>query len=370
MSMNCGIIGLPNVGKSTLFSALTAKSVPMENYPFCTIEPNKGIVHVADNRLNRLAEILKPEETIPAVVEFVDIAGLVEGASRGEGLGNQFLAQIREVGVIVHVVRCFVDDDVAHVTGTVDPVSDIEIVNTELALADLDTVEKRMEKNEKQLKSDNKEVAKEAREAAPVLENLALALGQATPARKMEFSIEEAAIVENLHLLTMKPQLFVCNVDEEGLAKESELVGAVERYADGENAACLPLCCKLESEIAALEDEDERAVFLADAGLEISGLEKLVHSGYSMLGLRTFFTENGREARAWTFHVGDKAPAAAGTIHTDFEKGFIKAEVYQCEDLFTLGSVHHIKEAGKLRIEGKDYEVRDGDVILFRFNVV
>lgn len=369
MSMNCGIIGLPNVGKSTLFSALTAKDVPMENYPFCTIEPNKGIVPVPDTRLYRIAEILKPIETIPAVVEFVDIAGLVEGASKGEGLGNQFLAQIREVGVIIHVVRCFSDDDVAHVTGPINPVSDIEVVNTELALADLESVEKRAEKNQKQLKSDNKDVANAARAEVPVLGQFVEALSQGNPARGVELSPEDADLIWDIHLLTMKPQLFVCNVDEEGLHQDNDLVKAVRAFAEREQAGCLSLCCKLEAEIAALEEEEERAIFLEDAGIEESGLVRLIRTGYNLLGLRTFFTENGREVRAWTFHVGDKAPTAAGTIHTDFERGFIKALVYQCEELFHRGSLHHIKEAGMLRIEGKDYKVQDGDVILFRFNV-
>ena len=318
MSMNCGIIGLPNVGKSTLFSALTSKSVPMENYPFCTIEPNKGIVPVPDVRLNKIAQILKPEETIPTVVEFVDIAGLVRGASHGEGLGNQFLAHIREVGVIVHVVRCFHDDDVTHVTGAIDPVSDIEIVNTELALADLESVEKRIDKNEKQIKSDNKDVAKNARVAEPILQRLTDSLGQAVPVRKMDFSPEEKVLVREMQLLTLKPQLFICNVDETGLQHGNEMMEAVRRYAGSEHAGCLSLCCKLESEIAALEDEDEKAAFLEDAGIQTSGLVSLIQTGYDLLGLRTFFTENGREVRAWTFHLGDKAPVAAGTIHTDF----------------------------------------------------
>ena len=368
MSLNCGIVGLPNVGKSTLFAALTSQSVPMENYPFCTIEPNRGIVRVPDQRLELLASYVNTKETIPAVVEFVDIAGLVEGASKGEGLGNQFLAHIREVGIIVHIVRCFHDEDVAHVSGRVDPASDIEIVQTELALSDLETVEKRIEKNQRFIRSDDKEVAKLAKSLDPLLERLKSALSECRPVRSLQLDTGEAEMVSELHLLTMKPQLYICNVDEDGLVSDNELVTTVEQRAESEGAGCLRLCTKLEAEIAMLESAQERVEFLESAGLDESGLDRLVKTAYQQLGLRTFFTENGKEARAWTFELGESAPRAAGRIHTDFERGFIKAEVYSIGDLSDLGGVHEIKQAGKLRIEGRDYAVRDGDVILFRFN--
>lgn len=370
MSLNCGIVGLPNVGKSTLFTALTAHDVPMENYPFCTIEPNRGIVQVPDERLRKLAEIIKPQKTIPAVVEFVDIAGLVAGASRGEGLGNQFLGHIRGVGLIAHVVRCFHDPDVAHVTGDVDPVSDIETVNTELALADLETVARRREKSDRILKSTDRETVKREERMIPVLEKCAAALSQGTHARVLELSDEEHELVRELQLITMKPELYVCNVDEDAIgAAEPEAVVSVKAYAGARSASAVSLSCRIESEIALLDDDTERAAFLEDVGLEMSGLSRFVQAAYAQLGLRTFFTENGNEVRAWSFPDGIEAPAAAGLVHTDFETGFIKAEVYQCEELFELGSIAKVREAGKLRVEGRDYRVRDGDVILFRFNV-
>ena len=368
MSLNCGIVGLPNVGKSTLFAALTAKMVPMENYPFCTIEPNKGIVQVPDERLSKIAEILKPGETIPTVVEFVDIAGLVKGASKGEGLGNQFLAHIREVGVIIHVVRCFDDPDVSHISDTIDPESDIETVNIELALADLETVERRMEKNERVMKSDNKQIAREAQVLQPLLDQMRGHLSSGRPARAMAVSGDRFHLLDDLHLITMKRQVFLCNIDEQSIGTKNRYVEAVETIAQEEGAVVLTLCGNLEAEIAMLETPEERSAFLNESGLSESGLIRLIRTAYDILGLRTFFTENGKEARAWTFHLGDKAPSAAGTIHTDFENGFIKAEVYKCEDLFTLGSVQKLREAGKLRIEGRDYEVEDGDMILFKFN--
>ena len=368
MKLNCGIVGLPNVGKSTLFSALTAKHVPMENYPFCTVDPNVGVVAVPDKRLNQLGEILGIGNRIPAVVEFVDIAGLVEGASKGEGLGNRFLAHIREVGLIAHVVRCFEDPDIIHVTGKIDPTRDIEIVDIELALADLETVEKVKERTNRLLRSDNKEVVAEATSLEPLLDSLREILSNAKPARSLELTKEQKELIRDLHLTTMKRQLLLCNIDEEGLEKESELLRSVFKYAEGGAAECLTLCAQLESEIAFLDSESDKEAFLDSAGLQESGLHRFIEKAYELLGLRTFFTENGSELRAWTFKNGDTAYTAAGTIHTDFQKGFIKAEVYDCRDLIELGSVAKVREAGRLRIEGRDYLVRDGDVILFRFN--
>ncbi len=364
MSLNCGIVGLPNVGKSTLFSALTSLKVPMENYPFCTIDPNRGIVEVPDPRLAGLESIYKTGNVIPAIVEFVDIAGLVRGASRGEGLGNRFLAHIRELGLIIHVVRCFDDDDVAHVSGKVDPVSDIEVVNLELALADLETVENRIEKNSRFERSSDKAVASEAAGFEPVLEALKETLSSGKPATV----VEKDERVEELHLITSKPVLYVGNVNEDDLDGTSAGFKALKDYAENQGAGCLPLCCKLEAEIAMLESDEERKEFLESAGLAESGLNALVRSAYEMLGLRTFFTQNGKELRAWTVIAGETAPRAAGRIHTDFEAGFIKAEVIHSSDLLVIKSVSRAREAGKLRIEGKTYEVQDGDVIFFRFN--
>ena len=369
MSLNCGIVGLPNVGKSTIFSALTAHAVPNENYPFCTVEPNHGVVPVPESRLPRLSEVLKIPKTIPAVVEFVDIAGLVEGASKGEGLGNQFLGYIREVGIIVHVVRCFEDPDITHVSGEVDPTRDIDVVNLELALADLEIVERKMEKNEHLIRSDNKEIAKQAAATDPVLDRLAGALSEGKPVRSIGLSEAEQALIADLQLTTLKRQLLLCNIDEATIGGENAFVRAVRSKAEEDGADCLALCGQLESEIALLESEEERGDFLESAGLEESGLVRLVRSAYEFLGLRTFFTENGKEVRAWTFQVGQTASSAAGIIHSDFEQGFIKAEVYSCEDLFELGAVSQVKDAGRLRIEGREYPVADGDVILFRFNL-
>jgi len=379
MALNCGIVGLPNVGKSTIFSALTSAPAEAANYPFCTINPNVGIVNVPDTRLPRIAAIIPPERIVPAVVEFVDIAGLVKGASKGEGLGNQFLAHIRETGVISHVVRCFDDEDVVHVSGSVDPSEDIETVNIELALADLETVERRIVRNEKNKRSANRDAAKAAADAEPILLSLRDLLAEGKPARMLGLSREQESLISDLHLITRKKQLYVCNVDEAGLAGGNEHVRRVEQIAEAENAAAdegsgertrvVVLCGKLEAEIAALEDPEERSTFLAEAGLERSGLDRLIHEAYELLGLRTFFTAGPKEVRAWTFHKGDRAPQAAGVIHTDFERGFIKAETYHCEDLFALGSEQKVREAGKLRQEGKEYIVQDGDVMHFKFNV-
>ncbi|SRR6056297_292841 len=369
MGLNCGIVGLPNVGKSTLFSALTSAPAEAANYPFCTIDPNVGIVNVPDSRLDKISELIPAKKVLPAVVEFVDIAGLVEGASKGEGLGNRFLSHIREVGVIVHIVRCFEDADVVHVSGVIDPERDIEVINTELALADLETVDKRLEKNQKVLKAAKTEAAKQAAAQEPILRRLYDALQEGKPARSVGLDEDQLHVIRDLHLITLKPQIYVCNVDEEGINRENKFVSRVKEIAAGEEAQVLSICGKFESEIAALESSEEKNEFLESAGLEESGMNRLIHTGYSMLGLRTFFTAGPDEDRAWTFHEGDSAPQAAGVIHTDFERGFIKAEVYHCDDLFEYGSEQKLREAGKLRIEGKEYKVRDGDVMHFKFNV-
>ena len=369
MPLNCGIVGLPNVGKSTLFSALTASPAAAENYPFCTIEPNIGIVNVPDGRLDRLAAILAPPKTIPGAVEFVDIAGLVKGASRGEGLGNQFLAQIREVGLVMHVVRCFEDEDVVHVTGAVDPVSDVETVNVELALADLQTVDRRLERIQRELRSPQKDVAKHAESTRQVLLRVREHLQEGRPTRTLQLDDEEQEILAGLHLLTMKPQLYVCNIAEAGGETENAHEQAVRELAKAEGAEAVSICAQLEAEIAELATDEERRAFLEAAGLEESGLFRLVPQAYHRLGLRTFFTHNEKELRAWTYRDGSTAYDVAGIIHTDFQKGFIKAEVYHCEELFAVGSERALREVGKLRTEGKDYRVEDGDVILFRFNL-
>ncbi len=369
MGLNCGIVGLPNVGKSTIFSAMTAAPAEAANYPFCTINPNVGIVSLPDERLDRIAGVIPPEKIIPAAVEFVDIAGLVKGASQGEGLGNQFLANIREVGVIVHVVRCFEDEDVIHVDGQVNPVSDIETINVELALADMETVEKRIERTEKLTRAGDKEQRKQAEVLLPLLRQLRDGLSEGRPARSLGFDEDEELLLRELQLITMKKQIYACNVDEGDLEGKAPAVAAVREIAASEGAGLEVICGKLEAEIAALETAEEKAEFLEEAGLKESGLTRLMHQGYRMLGLRTFFTAGPQEVRAWTFHRGDTAPQAAGVIHTDFEKGFIKAEVYPWQDLIELGSEAAVKAAGKLRIEGKDYLVQDGDVMHFRFNV-
>ena len=369
MGMNCGIVGLPNVGKSTIFSALTSAPAEAANYPFCTIDPNVGLVNVPDKRLDRICEIIPPKKRIPAVVEFVDIAGLVAGASRGEGLGNQFLSHIRQVGVICHVVRCFDDENVVHVNSKVNPSADIETINTELALADLDTVAKRQEKLPRMLRSPDKAVVKEASVSEPLMAKLSAALEEGQPARNLEYTDDELLILRDLHLLTMKKQILVCNVDESGLEEDNDYVKAVRKTAEAEGAKVVVICGSLESDIASLETEEEKTEFLAEAGLEESGLSKLIRVGYDALGLQTFFTAGEDEDRAWTVRKGAMAPEAAGVIHTDFQRGFIKAEVYHCDDLFEFGSEDAIRKAGKLRMEGKAYEVRDGDVMHFKFNV-
>jgi len=369
MGLNCGIVGLPNVGKTTIFSALTSTPAETANYMYSTIKPNIGIVNVPDERLDKIASIFKPKKVTPAVVEFVDIAGLTKGSSRGEGLGNKFLSHIRQVGVIAHVVRCFVNDDIIHVSGKIDPLSDIEVINIELALADLESVEKRKEKLEKQLKATSKDSGKDVRAVLELLEKLREELEKGIPARLLGFTEEQAALLKDLHLLTMKKQIYVCNVDEETLRTGSKYIDVVKEHAEKEGAVAIPICGKLEAEIALLETDQERKEFLKEAGLEESGLVKLIHSGYNLLGLRTYFTAGDPEARAWTYDDGDKAPQAAAVIHTDFEKGFIRAEVYHYDDLMKYGTEQKVKEAGKLRVEGKEYLVKDGDIMHFRFNV-
>jgi len=364
MSLKCGIVGLPNVGKSTLFNALTKAGIAAENYPFCTIEPNVGIVEVPDARLAQLAQIAKPQKVVPAVVEFVDIAGLVAGASKGEGLGNQFLANIRECDAIAHVVRCFEDPNVVHIAGRVDPVSDIETIHTELALADLATVEKTYTRYAKVAKAGGD---KEAQRIVAVLDKVRPALDQARPVRGVPLSKEEQAILRPLFLMTAKPAMYVANVAEHGF-RDNPLLEQAKEYAKREGSPVVPICAALEAQIADLSDED-KAVFLADMGMSEPGLDRLIRAGYALLGLQTFFTAGPKEVRAWTVPVGATAPQSAGVIHTDFERGFIRAEVIAFDDYIARGGEQGAKEAGKLRLEGKDYVVQDGDVMHFRFNV-
>ena len=360
--MKCGIVGLPNVGKSTLFNALTKAGIAAENYPFCTIEPNVGIVPVPDRRLDVIAEIEQPQKVVPAVVEFVDIAGLVAGASKGEGLGNKFLANIRETEAIVHVVRCFEDANVVHVAGKIDPVSDIETINTELALADLDSVEKQIAKHAKLAQTTGD---KEAVRLVAALGKVRDVLDAGRPARTAELSKEERAVIAPLFLLTMKPTLYVANIAEEG---SRALLEKVRAHAAKEGAPVVPVSAAIESQIADMSDEDKQ-LFLEDMGMDEPGLNRVVRAAYQLLGLQTFFTAGPKEARAWTVRAGSTATQAAGVIHTDFERGFIRAEVASYDDYVACGGEQGAKEAGKLRLEGKDYTVRDGDVIHFRFNV-
>jgi GTP-binding protein YchF len=363
MSLKCGIVGLPNVGKSTLFNALTKAGIPAENYPFCTIEPNVGVVEVPDPRMNALAEIVKPERMVNAIVEFVDIAGLVAGASKGEGLGNQFLSHIRETDAIVNVVRCFEDDNVVHVSGKVSPIDDIEVIQTELALADMGAVEKAIHRENKKARSGDKDAAK----LVAVCERLMPHLNEGKPVRTLGLDADQLELIKPLCLITAKPAMYVANVSDTGF-KNNPLLDKLTEYANAQNAPIVAICAAIESEIADLDEGDKEA-FLADMGMEEPGLDRLARAAYNLLGLQTYFTAGVKEVRAWTIHIGDTAPQAAGVIHTDFERGFIRAQTISYDDYIAYKGEAGAKEAGKMRAEGKEYVVKDGDVLNFLFNV-